>query len=259
MLTPIGVIWLSFLFIIISINESVIIMNIFLNNEIINNTSLSDAEICVYIALRSIYLSNRETQYVSYNMIAYELFGNGNYKRATSENIKSAVGSLIEKKYITVIEKLSTTEFILDMKNLYIDMDKSDTYYTVIYDKEIHTIMNIEIKVDKFKMLRYFTMCMRTICRTVGVYQDMFECKQNFVGFMTQEYLCDQIGVSYESNAKLIRQYNSILEENQLLYIHRHTEMKRDTTSLPLVLLIRANGYRIAMVNSTILAQMARW
>lgn len=228
MLTPIGVIWLSILSVIISINESVIIMNIFLNNEIINNTSLSDVEICVYIALRNIYLSNRETQYVSYNMLAYELFGNGNYKRATSENIKSAVGRLIEKRYITVIEKLSTTEFILDMKNLYIDMNKSDTYYTVIYDQEVHTIMNIETKADKFKMLRYFTMCMRTICRTVGVYQDMFECKQNFVGFMTQEYLCDQIGVSYESNAKLIRQYNSILEENQLLYIHRHTEMKRD-------------------------------
>ena len=45
---------------------------------------------------------------------------------------------------------------------------------------------------------------------------------------MTQEYLCDQIGVNYKSNFKLIQQYNDVLEENELLYIHRHTEMKRD-------------------------------
>lgn len=202
-------------------------MNIYLNNEIINDTSLSDTEICVYVAFRSIYLSNREQQYVSYNMIAYELYGNSNYKRAAIENIKSAFNTLVEKNYVNIIDKISTTEFIIGMKKIYLNMEKENTYYTVVYDNEIHTIMNIETKADKFKILRYFIICMRTICRTHGVYVD-FDCKQNFVGFMSQEYLCNQIGVNYETNAKLIRQYNTILEENHLLYIHRHTEMIRN-------------------------------
>ena len=80
---------------------------------------------------------------------------------------------------------------------------------------------------DKFKLLRYFITCLRTICRTQGIYVEQ-STKQNFVGFMTQEYLCEQIGICYKSNFKLIQQYNDVLEEYQLLYIYRHTEMKRD-------------------------------
>ena len=106
-------------------------------------------------------------------------------------------------------------------------MENEDTYYTIIKDNEVHTIMNINSKIDKFKLLRYFIICMKTICRTTGVYKDC-GTKQNFVGFMTQEYLCSLIGISHDTNSKLIQTYNSVLEENKLLYIYRHTEMKRD-------------------------------
>ena len=205
-------------------------MNIYLDNKIINDTTFTDAEISVYVALRSIYNSNRETQFVSYNMIAYELFGNTNFKRAVLEKIKSAFNSLIEKNYITLVENVSTSEFIANLKEIYIDMDNADTFYTVIYDDEIHTIMNIVSKTDKMKLLRYFIICLRTICRTQGVYKDL-TTKQNFVGFMSQEYLCNQIGISYDSNFKLIQQYNSILEDNRLLYVYHHSEMKRDKTT----------------------------
>lgn len=205
-------------------------MNIYLDNKIINDVTMSDAEISVYVALRSLYASNRKAQYISYNMLMYELFGNSDYKRAITDSVKSAFNSLVKKGYIITIEKLSTTEFILDLQKIYIDMDKDDTYYTVIYDEEVHTIMNISTKTDKMKLLRYFIICLRTICRTQGVYKDM-NTKQNFVGFMSQEYLCNQIGVSYDSNAKLIQQYNTLLEDNHLLYIYRHTEMKRDKKS----------------------------
>lgn len=96
-------------------------MNIYLDNKIINDITLSDAEISVYIALRSIYQSRRESQYVSFNMLVYELYGIGDFKRSICNQIKSAFNCLIEKGYITVICKLSTTEFILDLKKLYID------------------------------------------------------------------------------------------------------------------------------------------
>lgn len=202
-------------------------MNIYLNNDVICDLSLTDSELGVYVALRSIYLSNRDYQCVTFNMIAYELFGNKEYKRAISESIKSSFKSLVDKGFVTIIDELSSTEFIVNLSKLYINMENEDTYYTVIRDDEIHTIMNINAKIDKFKLLRYFIICMKTICRTAGVYKDC-DTKQNFVGFMTQEYLCNLIGVSHDTNSKLIQIYNSVLEENKLLFIYRHTEMKRD-------------------------------
>lgn len=199
-------------------------MNIFLNNNIISDLELNDYEIATYVALRSIYSSARDTQFVSYNMITYELF-NGKCTNTASTYIKNAFQSLVDKELVTVVEQLSTTEFVLDLRKLY--FETSDEYYTVIRLDEVHSIMNINNKMDKFKLLRYFITCLRTICRTQGIYVDQ-SAKQNFVGFMTQEYLCNQIAVSYKSNFKLIQQYNDVLEENKLLYVYRHTEMKRD-------------------------------
>ena len=202
-------------------------MNIYLNNDVICDLSLTDSELGVYVALRSIYLSNRDYQCITFNMIAYELFGNKEYKRAIFESIKSSFKSLVDKGFIIIIDELSSTEFIVNLSKLYINMENEDTYYTIVRDDELHTIMNITAKIDKFKLLRYFIICMKTICRTTGVYKD-YDTKQNFVGFMTQEYLCNLIGVSHDTNSKLIQTYNSILEENKLLFIYRHTEMKRD-------------------------------
>ena len=202
-------------------------MNIYLSNTVISDLQFNDYEIATYVALKSIYTSNRDTQFVSYNMITYELF-NGKCTNTASTYIKDAFNSLVDKGLVTIVEKLSTTEFVLDLSKLYFEYSNgSNEYYTVIRLDEVHSIMNIANKMDKFKLLRYFITCLRTICRTQGIYVDQ-SAKQNFVGFMTQEYLCEQIGICYKSNFKLIQQYNDILEEYQLLYIYRHTEMKRD-------------------------------
>ena len=202
-------------------------MNIYLSNTVISDLQFNDYEIATYVALKSIYTSNRDTQFVSYNMITYELF-NGKCTNTASTYIKDAFNSLVDKGLVTIVEKLSTTEFVLDLSKLYFEYSNgSNEYYTVIRLDEVHSIMNIANKMDKFKLLRYFITCLRTICRTQGIYVDQ-STKQNFVGFMTQEYLCEQIGICYKSNFKLIQQYNDVLEEYQLLYIYRHTEMKRD-------------------------------
>lgn len=202
-------------------------MNIYLSNTVISDLQFNDYEIATYVALKSIYTSNRDTQFVSYNMITYELF-NGKCTNTASTYIKDAFNSLVDKGLVTIVEKLSTTEFVLDLSKLYFEYSNgSNEYYTVIRLDEVHSIMNIANKMDKFKLLRYFITCLRTICRTQGIYVDQ-STKQNFVGFMTQEYLCEQIGICYKSNFKLIQQYNDVLEEYQLLYIYRHTEMKHD-------------------------------
>lgn len=157
-------------------------------------------------------------------MIAYELHGTRDFKRAVFNQIKVAFNILIEKGYVTVVEQLSTTEFILDMKKIYIDTNENDTYYTVIYDNEVHSILNLNTKADKLKILRYYVICLRSICRTQGIYQDCYIEKTNFVGFMTQEYLSSQTGIHINN----ILSYNKILMENHILYVHKHNEMMRN-------------------------------
>ena len=68
-------------------------MNIYLNNDVISDLSLTDSELGVYVALRNIYLSNRDYQVVTFNMIAYELFGNKEYKPG-EKNYKKKIFSI---------------------------------------------------------------------------------------------------------------------------------------------------------------------
>lgn len=200
-------------------------MNIYLDNNIIDTVRLTDAEMGVYVALKGIYQASKNRQYISYNMLAFELYGNGKYKRSICDAIKDAFNSLVQKKYISIIETLSTTEFVVDMSGLYINMEKSNTYYTTISDTELHSIMNIGGRSDKFKLLRYFLICLKTICKSQDVYKDNYNARINFVGFMSQEYLSQHTGIDISQ----IIEYNRILEENHLLYIYRHKEMKRNT------------------------------
>ena len=186
---------------------------------------ISDSEFGVYIALKSIYQSSRENQYMTYNMLMYELAGNFDFKRSLYEKVRSAFESLVDKNLITIIKKISSTEFIIDLGKLYFSVDvNSNVYYTVIYSKELQKIINLSTKVDKFKLLRYFVVCLRTVNRSQGIYKECCSTKQNFVGFMAQDYLSEHSGI--DRNTLLT--YNKILIDNELLYIYKHTELKRD-------------------------------
>ena len=195
--------------------------NIYLSNDIINDLELSDVEIAVYVALRSIYSSIRNTQFVSYNMIAYELFGHSDYTTTAHQYITNGLNNLIKRGLVSVVKKLSKTEFELDMSKLFFDSDDNE-YYTVIKRDEVHKIMNIQNKMDKFKLLRYFITCLRTLCRTQGT-----DIKKGIVGFMPQEYLCELMGVSFDTNFKLLLQYNKVLEDNKIMYIYHHQNVRR--------------------------------
>ena len=50
---------------------------LFLNNAVIRDINLSDYEIAVYVALRSLFDSQKELQFVTYNSVVFELYKNG--------------------------------------------------------------------------------------------------------------------------------------------------------------------------------------
>lgn len=67
---------------------------LFLNNAVIRDTNLSDYEVAVYVALRSLYDSQKELQYVTYNSVVFELYGNLQISRRYMDHIKFALNSL---------------------------------------------------------------------------------------------------------------------------------------------------------------------
>ena len=200
---------------------------LFLNNEVIKDLSLNDYEIAVYAALRSMYDSQKELQYITYNSVAFELYGNLQISRRYMDHIKSALNSLVKNGLIKKIDSISATEFIVDMSGLHFEQNsEKGIFYTVITLEEVHRIMNIDIKKDNFAILRYFIILISSICHDKGIYEHSsgYDAHTDFVGFMTQDTLAGWCGTT---KARII-EYNSILETEKIIYTYRHTQNKKD-------------------------------
>lgn len=200
---------------------------IFLNNTVIKNLHLDNYDIAVYVALRSLYDSKMDSQVVTFNMIAYTLFGNRNYTKYTVNHIKSAFDNLKSAKLIRKTDSYSSTEFIVDMSGLHFEQNTSNgVYYTVITLDEVRRIMNIDTNKDNFAILRYFIILISSICHDKGTYDHSsgYDAHTDFVGFMTLDTLADWCRTT---KARII-EYNSILETEKIIYTYRHKQNKKD-------------------------------
>ncbi|NBJ95483.1 hypothetical protein [Parablautia muri] len=200
---------------------------LFLNNAVIRDTNLSDYEVAVYVALRSLYDSQKELQYVAYNSVVFELYKNLQISRRYLNHIKSSLDSLVKKNLIKKVDEYSATEFIIDMSGLHFEQNTNKgVFYTVITLEEVQRIMNIDTKKDNFAILRYFIVLISSICHDKGTYDhsDCYGAHTDFVGFMTLDTLADWCGTT---KARII-EYNSILEAEKIIYTYRHNQNKKD-------------------------------
>lgn len=200
---------------------------LFLNNAVIKNLHLDNYDIAVYVALRSLYDTQMDSQVISFNMIAYTLYGNRSYTKYTVSHLKTAFEKLESVGFIKKIDTYSTTEFIIDMSNLRFEQNtEKGIFYTVITLEEVHRIMNIDTKKDNFAMLRYFIILISSICHDKGTYNHSsgYEAHTDFVGFMTLDTLADWCRTT---KARII-EYNSILEAEKIIYTYRHKQNKKD-------------------------------
>ncbi|GEM_PF-1144274 len=190
--------------------------NITLKNKILQDNNLSDNAICVYTALMNIYHFGQDNYYINYNLLAFQLFGNSNFTRYDVNNIKNGFNQLIDKNIISIVEELGKNEFMVNLPDFYVDKDKD--YRLIAEGKDIETIFNL-CNVNKFALLRYYLTLLSTVHFKTTI---EFNGKDinNFVGFMTQDYICELTNIS----KKVILNYNTLLEENKLIYIYRHNK-----------------------------------
>lgn len=192
-------------------------MNIYIKKDILLNNDLDNIAIGTYIALRSIYTLNRPTQYITDNMLCYELCGSTAYTKYMRQAITKGIDALVELNLISIKERVGK-DYIIDMSNLFFDTDED--YYVVLADTEIHSIFGLTGNTDKFALLRYFACMISTINNKDFVYTRDFEdgvlC--NFVGYMKIEYIGSLAGIPKQSAIT----YNKTLEDLGLIFIYRH-------------------------------------
>ena len=206
-----------------------IIMDVFLESKIICDKKLSSNAVAAYTALRMIQNLNTNRYYVNIKLLTFQLTGDITFSRKYMERLSDGLKELIVNKYIEVLTNNAYRDYILDIGNLiinnYSDSCKERNFFVVIGSDEIHKIMNLDSRLDKFCVLRYFMCMLSTVNFSATYYDVMGNEYNNFVGFMTNDYIGSLCGVtSYTTYDK----YNHLLEDNELIYIFRHSVMLRD-------------------------------
>lgn len=206
-----------------------IIMDVFLESKIICDKKLSSNAIAAYTALRMIQNLNTNKYYVNIKLLTFQLTDNITFSRKYMERLSDGLNELIVMKCLQVVINKADKDYILDIGNLIIDNNydssKDKTFFVVIGSDEIHKIMNLDSRLDKFSVLRYFMCMLSTVNYNATYYDVMGKEYNNFVGFMTNDYIGSLCGVtSYTTYDK----YNHLLEDSKLVYIFRHSVMLCD-------------------------------
>lgn len=203
-------------------------MDIFLDSKIISDKKLSPNAIAAYTALRMIQNLNTNRYYVNIKLLTFQLADDITFSRKYMERLSDGLNELIIKKYIEVVTNNADKDYVLDISNLIIDnhsdRSRDKTFFVVIGSDEIHKIMNLDSRLDKFSLLRYFMCILSTINYNATYYDVMGNAYNNFVGFMTNDYIGSLCGVtSYTTYDK----YNHLLEDNEMIYVYRHSVLIR--------------------------------
>lgn len=173
--------------------------------------NISDEAFAVWCGLRSIMGKDEAEYFVTYNRIACVLF-NRAPNRTELNSVKSGFNELINHKYIKIIYSCNKTEHMTDLSALYFD---GKEFFSDITLEEMHQIMNINGKYDKYKLLRYFACQVGSFNRS----ENMGEYKGK-IGGMALEYFERLIPI----NKSTVITFNRLLEENHLLFVIRHKD-----------------------------------
>jgi hypothetical protein len=187
------------------------VKNLFIIKRILEDMNLSDEAFTVWCGLRNILQKDREKYFVSYSSIGFEIFDR-QVNRYETNAIKKGFNELTKREYINVITSCNTTDFIIDLSALFYN---GNEFFSDITREEMHKIMNIDSKCDKYKLLRYFACQVGTFNRS----DDMRRYKGK-IGGISIDYFEKLIPI----NKSTVISFNRILEQNELLFVIRHKD-----------------------------------
>ena len=204
-------------------------MDIFLQNSYIRNDSwMTDFDFLTYTGLRIIYKKNDSDYYISLNQIIIALFGKLNVSQRIRSGIKQSLhrfmgienGEMSEKSFIKPIAFLDKylTEFHVDLSGLWFDSKKS--IFIKVTKDEIRKILNIKYTGSVETVFRYYCVILSTINNTDNTGVGSYSLKK------LRSYIDSVKAESTQLN------YNKILENCGVLYIHHNDYLYYDKSSL---------------------------
>lgn len=203
---------------------------IFLLNDIIQDTTISDVGIYVYIYLRSIQREDMNLYFISVDAIDYFYNHIMEFKPRMKNKCVEGLNDLESHGLIKRIAEKGF-EYEYDLSNIYFNPrhtnKENKKYFTVIDSKELWRIMEIEDENNnciKQKLIRYFVTLISTFLKGER-YKTLLpdgNRQDGIVGFQTIDYLSDISGLSTDT----VIVYNSLLEKNYLIYIYRANAIK---------------------------------
>ena len=188
-------------------------MKIYLRKDLVKE--LDTDSLLVYVALRSMYHENEEEFYVSINSLCYRLFGNISYTRTFKDCIVRGFSTLVQRGMVVVQEEINRSEFIINAKGLYF----KDCFFIGIDLEYIRMACAVDARVDRGSLVKYLLTMVGTLCNDPYKFQDVqVRHMRGEVGFMPISYIAQEAGISEMTALS----YNTILEDNKIIYIYRH-------------------------------------
>ena len=190
--------------------------------HLLNENEYSSISFAVYGIIK--YLMNtsgNQKQCIDEYQILYLLTGKTDVKKHTIENIKKSIEELIFKNEIQKLDYWKK-HYILDCSNLW--SDTKNEKFTIIGFNELQSVFKIN-NVNNFSLFKYYVFLISTLINKVTVFNNV-DSKDNVVGYFTIDKLSELSGISVRS----IMEYNKLLEESNLIYIHRQKDFILDET-----------------------------
>ena len=162
-----------------------------------------------------------EKQCITPYQIAYLLTGNEFQSKHTLNYIKCGLDELIKENVILKTNEIQK-HYLLDCSNLWIDTERDK--FTIITFQEVEEIFKVE-NTNNFLLLKYFVFLIGTINSKIDIWIDAYQHKNRVVGTLTIDKISELSGISVRS----IIEYNKILEQRELIYIHRQNDFIIDS------------------------------
>ncbi len=196
---------------------------IFLNKDLVTESTLTQDGVLAYIALRTIYNTNNTVDYISVNRLVFTLIGENDSEKALTDALQRGIYELDSKEHISIRKNLSTSkssEFIVDLSKLHLDTGKD--IFVIVYDDEIYKLLTCkELMYKRIKMVKYFVALISTFDNSKGmaVLTNMPNL-QGKIGHMKQSYIATQA----DNSERTCQRYNEILSDMKMIYVYKSND-----------------------------------
>nr|DAW97323.1 MAG TPA: hypothetical protein [Caudoviricetes sp.] len=213
-------------------------MKLFLDEKLVTGNLTQDG-VLAYIALKkimdeNIFLKKLEIveDCISVTRMAFTLVGvSDKYPKALTDALQRGIYELEMQDKIEIVQSFGKgTEYVLNMKNLYLNTTEGQ-YFVMVSSDEVRQILTSEGDMKKkISVLKYYIVLISTFDWSANM-----KCKDNMpnlqgkIGHMTQEYVAGLASIS----GRTCQRYNVVLEdEMKMIYIYRSNDKIREGDSL---------------------------